>query len=293
MQCTQCGYENLEHAKSCVGCGHPFVSSEDLPPPAQPLTPEDLEELANYTPTVYSKLQWGQTVSQTISIYFRNFVPFFLITLVAYSPVIIVGLLSMFQVAQDDATSDLFIALLTFAGIIVAVLAVPFATSAMTFGVLRDLRRRSFSVSEALTVGLKVMLTVFLVALLQGLAVAAGSMLCLIPGIIVAVMLSVSVPVAVEERPGALASLNRSSELTKGQRGEIFMVLFSIGVPNFGLAFAISMLGTWSPLISWALDTIRGILYTGISATAAAYIYYQLRSIKESLDIDEMASVFD
>ena len=48
-----------------------------------------------------------------------------------------------------------------------------------------------------------------------------------------------------------------------------------------------------SPAIGTGLDTFREILNTGVTSTAAALLYYQLRSIKESLDLNELASVFD
>ena len=122
---------------------------------------------------------------------------------------------------------------------------------------------------------------------------AAGMMLCIIPGIIVAITLSVSVPVAVEEKPGVFASLRRSGELTKGYRDQIFGVFFVIGAINIALAFGFNMLAYVSPSASLVLNAIREVLNTGISATASAFIYYQLRSVKESLDLDELASVFD
>jgi hypothetical protein len=34
------------------------------------------------------------------------------------------------------------------------------------------------------------------------------------------------------------------------------------------------------------------VLSTGLSATATAVMYYRLRSIKESIDVDQIASVF-
>jgi hypothetical protein len=41
------------------------------------------------------------------------------------------------------------------------------------------------------------------------------------------------------------------------------------------------------------LSNLASILTTSLAATAAAVMYYRLRSVKESVDFDQISSVFD
>jgi hypothetical protein len=38
---------------------------------------------------------------------------------------------------------------------------------------------------------------------------------------------------------------------------------------------------------------LKDLLVVGLSATASAVLYYRLRGIKESIDVDQIASVFE
>ena len=56
----------------------------------------------------------------------------------------------------------------------------------------------------------------------------------MIPGLIIYTVLWLVVPVAVVERPGIVASLRRSSMLTKGYRWQIFGMVLILGVADGG-----------------------------------------------------------
>jgi hypothetical protein len=133
------------------------------------------------------------------------------------------------------------------------------------------------------------------VAFLAGLITGVGFMLIVVPGIIAAVMLWVAIPVAVVERPGVIASLKRSADLTKGFRWTIFGILFAIGL----VLIVITMILSFA-LLSAAGFTVYSIgvwvlqaLFGAFSATAAAVGYYFLRATKEGVDIADIAKVFD
>lgn len=291
MKCQACGFENLDYATTCMGCGQTLVEGPELPPPA-PLTAEDIEELGLYEPNSYERIEPGEVISYSFGIYFRNFFSFFAVTLIAYSPVVILTIFAAtggFETFEDTAIT--WIMLLVTIG--AALLAFPFATAALSYGVLQSLRDKKPQIGELIAVGLRMMITVILVAILQFLATMGGFILLIIPGIIIGVALTVAVPAAVEERPGAFKALSRSFELTKGYRWKIFLVFFGLGLINILASLVSGGIGMVSPIAGSVLDMLREILHTGVSATAAALMYYQLRSIKESLDLNELASVFD
>jgi hypothetical protein len=292
MRCPSCGFENLDNARRCMSCNLVFI--EETMPPPQPLQQEDLRELASYKPPFFLRLAIGEAVGQSYAIYFKHFVPFFLITAVANVPA-----LAYTQLASRVNASGLepaTMAGLTFGGVLLSHLPPQLAAAALAFGVLQHLRRRSVSTRECVTVGLSVMIPVIVVALLQFLAVMAGTMLCLIPGIVAAVVFAVAVPAAVEEKVGPIKAMQRSLVLTRDFRWGVFGILLVLFFINFVLGVLIGITIGVSPgslFVSQVLTMLYQIVASGIAATAGAFMYYRLRCIKESVDIDNLASVFD
>ena len=291
MKCAACGFDNFDHAVTCMGCGQALTEVQELPPP-EPLTEAEVQELGLYEPKYYEQIDIGSVVSESFGIYFRNFVPFFAITFLAYSPLFA---LTLWAAYGDTSGLDesVVVMVVGLGGIAALMLAFPFATAALTFGVLQSLRDRHPGIGECLAVGIRMMITVIAVAVLQWFATLGGFLLLIIPGVIISVALSVAVPAAVEERPGAFKALRRSFELTKGNRWQIFGVFFCLGLINALLQALVWGATALSPTAGWIVDMLRSILYTGVSATAAALLYYQHRSVKESLYLNELASVFD
>lgn len=102
-------------------------------------------------------------------------------------------------------------------------------------------------------------LWVFLVSLLYGAAVIAGSMACVVPGIIVAMILWPVYWLVVDDRAGVLKSFSVAHEITQGNLGTSFVV----GLVWFG----INLLGIFALCV--------GILFAAPLATmilATAYL---------------------
>ena len=251
-----------------------------------------------------SELSAGAVLKQTFSIFFSNLLPFLLISVVIVTP-LFVGLyflaargLANARMPSDPGTQQLIGSLVL---LVATVLASPFATAALTYGVFQEMRGRSGTVIDCLRVGLSSLLPVSGTAVLQGLAVGIGFLFCIFPGVILACMLAVSVPAAVEERPGILGALYRSAYLTEGFRSQVFSVLFVIGLVNYGLEVLVKVvaLGGGAPDGSAAAgnllvaESIKQIVVAALTATAAAVLYYRLRSIKESVGVEDLVSIFD
>jgi hypothetical protein len=97
----------------------------------------------------------------------------------------------------------------------------------------------------------------------------------------------------VTERTGVSESLSRSTYLTDGLRGEVFGVLFVLGLLQLGSGFAVGLLKVKNPNLGLALSGFQSLFTVGLSATGSAVLYYRLRSLRESIDVDQIASVFD
>jgi uncharacterized membrane protein len=130
------------------------------------------------------------------------------------------------------------------------------------------------------------------VAIVAAIAKALAAILLIVPGLIVATMLWVAVPVAVVERPGVMRSLTRSAALTKGSRWQVFGIALLIGIGAIVAAYFVAVVfgrGTAGSFVSWlATATI-----TAFAASVTAVGYTTLRFAKEGVGIDEIAAVFD
>jgi hypothetical protein len=235
------------------------------------------------------KLSSGQLLSQTFSVFFSNFPAFGLISGLVLSPMIA---LSAWQsrVPKDRPAEVLAVAL---GVLLLSLLLTPIVTGALTYGVFQQVRGKKASASECLRTGFKHLFPVLGVSLLMALAVGIGCMLCLVPGVILMTMFSAAVPTAVIERPGVTASLSRSRDLTQKHRWCIFGVIFVIWLIQICAGMALLVIARLSAGLQMILHLATSVISQGLQATAPALIYYHLRRIKESIDVEEIAAVFD
>jgi hypothetical protein len=187
-------------------------------------------------------------------------------------------------------------------GLLVSVVVTFILQAALTHGVVTSLRGRAVSFQECLGVGLRYFLPALLIALCVFVGVAFGLVLLIVPGLILGLGWSVAVPVAVTENRGVFGSIGRSWQLTNGYKGHIFLVfliyfgiywvvnlLFSgIGLGLYSIspqAYLITMSIVLGPVVA----TISAVFQTSITAA----LYYELRSAKEGIGADDLATIFD
>lgn len=237
------------------------------------------------------RFQVGNLLSETFSIYFSNIIPFVILTTLALSPVLVFGAWASSRGAQDPLAlaAEPLSNLLNF-------FFAPIATAGITYGVFQHMRGRNPSLGTCLSVGLSALLPILLLAIVQGVAIGCATCFFIIPGLMLTVRWIVAVPAAVEERPGLWDALNRSTYLTEGYRWEIFGVLAVLWIFYVAvIAGLTAAFGGEAAIKSGGymlITSILEILTTGIAATAYCVMYYRLRSIKESIDVDQIASVF-
>lgn len=230
----------------------------------------------------------GEVLGETFSIFFSSPVPL-LVTAVVLIPLSAISL-ALTSAMEGNPNLELMTSVLN---LVDSLVVTPIATGAVVYTVFQRMRGRNPGMGDSLRVGLSQLGAVVGVAILQGLATLLGMMLCIIPGIIFAVMYSLAVPVAVEERPGIGQSMHRSADLTDNHRWEIFWVLAAFILLVFGLGAVAGLLASLNKALEIGLTVALEVLAVGLSATAYTVMYYRLRSLKESLDVDQIASVFD
>ena len=234
----------------------------------------------------------GKILSQTFSVFFGNLPSLGLIILIVLLPVMIANAWNMSETM--DGTAEPMAAVVIGA---LSLILTPIATGALTYGVFQAMRDNKLAVGDCLSVGLKRMLPVLGISLVVGLLTALGMMACIIPGLFVMTIWSAAVPTAVIENSGVGASLTRSFELTKGYRWIVFGVIFVFWLISvflsMGVTFALFATLGDSLLIMILLQSLVTLITSGLQATYPALIYYHLRAAKETIDLDEIAAVFD
>ena len=136
---------------------------------------------------------------------------------------------------------------------------------------------------------------VFLIAVVP---LTVGFLLCGLPGIWLAVMWSMTVPVLAVEKLGPSASLRRSWQLVKSRFWPVLGVLalsFLISlviqsVFSFAITAAFLFSGTVALEIQALVNTVSRILVTPFTASVFAVLYFDLRVRQEGFDLERMAA---
>lgn len=246
----------------------------------------------------------GRVLARTFSTLFRNILPFGLLALVLTSPTFIYMILTLSGHGLEQGAQSPLEGIVLF---VVDFLLGYLVTAALVYGTIQDLRHEKVSIGECFSNGLSMMFPVVGVAIVSGLLTGLAALALIIPGIIVAIMLWVAIPVAVIERRG-LESLPRSSDLTRGYRWRIFFLLLLLLVIFFGIGLIV---GAVSAAISmtdmnsgpgFSPSAVTGLLTTqwvfsaflsALTAVLAAVSYHDLRVAKEGADTEQIAAVFD
>lgn len=168
---------------------------------------------------------------------------------------------------------------------------------------VNGLNGKAMGFGAAFEAGIKLFLPLLGLGIVVGLGTMLGFILLIVPGIIVAVMWSAATGALVVEGRGIFESLQRSRDLTRGYRWPIFglaviymVVSFVIGmlVGGIGMATGGSFLdGSTNMAVNMATNAVSNILTGVIGGAGAAALYYELRSVKEGVGPEQLASVFD
>ncbi len=142
------------------------------------------------------------------------------------------------------------------------------------------------------------------VAFLAGLACLA----LIVPGILLAIRWSLAVPVKVLENKDTGEAMSRSSELTKGNRGRIFVIWVMFIVLSIGLSLllqwpiqlgsgkgitAMRSAGSFWQIASLVAAFVSQCLVGPLVTIAFSLVYYDERVRKEAFDLQLMMTTLD
>jgi hypothetical protein len=238
-------------------------------------------------------LRLGSIISRSGAVLSRHFLTFFIVALIAYSPTLLIA--SMQTTEPTEPSEALRQALWRFFGVVLLVVLSQLGNAIILHAAFQDMRRRPVRLVESLKVGLSRFLPVIGIAFVQGFLIVLGMILLIVPGLILYTMWFVGLPACVVERLGPWTSLRRSRELTKGYRWKIFALALLLAVVNVGGRVILTVL---TAAVAGPIAALTGqMIWNGIAVAFAGVVfavtYYDLRVIKEGVDIEQITAVFD
>ncbi len=193
--------------------------------------------------------------------------------------------------------------LLVLVGVAVSIAGNVIMQAALVHGVIVDLNGGKASFGDCLKTGLRFALPILGVGFLMALGIVAGALVFFVPGVMLALAWMVAVPAEVVERTGVFGAFSRSAALTRNHRWSLlglcaiyvvvaWILSAAILAMSAGVQTAAQMIASRTPIVI-AVTAIVRVVEAVVGAAGIAAIYYELRSIKEGIGPDALASVFD
>jgi hypothetical protein len=230
--CAVCGHTNRVGAEVCEMCDARLGGAAEAGRPfEQPRSAPGEEPREGALPTDIPLPQFkgaGDVIGPTLDVYKKNFLLVGLLVLVTTLPLVLLQYASAraFVSAIPPGASMAPVLTVALLSGLLALVAKSVLEGALIRGVVELQRAGSARAGDCLRWGLKKMPKVALVNVLYGLVVGLGFLLLVVPGIIFSLMFAVVVPVVVVENRGIVEAFERSSSLTKGYKGLLFLTYF-------------------------------------------------------------------
>jgi hypothetical protein len=241
---------------------------------------------APYTYYHPTEFRVGSALSRAFEVLFGNFFAFVAISAVASAPILVYDLSKAGHVVAGAYAWTEVLLQFTLTALCEAMI---------LYATFQALRGRPVRPGESIARGLQRFGPIVLVTVLNTLIVALGSLLLVIPGIIASIILCVALPACVVERLGPIESMQRSSALTRGYRWPIFGAFLAFGIVIIIVAALIGGLTAGSSLI-WlpaVVTFVWNTLTQAYQTVLVAIIYHDLRVVKDGIDLEHIAAVFD
>lgn len=250
----------------------------------------------------------GDIIRTTLVVYFNNLPAFLPLSLIVLAPSFLVMLLpesSSFNdppilpdpdadpVASSEAMFPHYIVLIREG--LVGWLCPILLNAALAYGVVRHLRGGQAGFVESLAQFAGRVVPAMGVTVIVGVVTAIGLMLFVVPGVWLAIVLWVALPVVVIER-GGLRAITRSADLTSGFRGPIFGLALILVAAHYVVAIAADWIVSAilaDALLVYCVTQFVVVVLSGIYATAVSVTYHDLRVLKEGVDTRSVSAVFD
>lgn len=260
--------------------------------------------------TALRPLSTGELLDRTFSLYRSHFGLFMGIFAIPHLVVFAFQCLGVGLQSTGNQVANLFVNFVFTIGALILTVIVSAASQAATVVAVSDVHLdRPSSVKDSFVRIKGQILGVIGLSMLVGLGVGFGFIALIIPGVLLALMWSLAVPVKVLEDKSATDAMSRSSDLTKGDRGRIFVIWLLFIILSFGIALLIQWPitlaagassraalaragGVWQ-VASLAAGFVSQCLVGPLATIAFSLVYYDERVRKEAFDLQLMMTTID
>lgn len=200
----------------------------------------------------------------------------------------------------DDSPFSIFHSGYFWGPSLLALIVAAFLEAAVLAAALGELGGRSPTPPAALTAGLKFFLPLFAVNLIFVLCVAAGLILLVVPGVILALAWCLAGPALLVERSGITEVFGRSADLTRNNRWRLFGLALIYAVINSiidGPSHAHPFHYGWAVFpdvftpVQIGFRAVFGSALHVIGLTTLAVVYAELRAVKEGAEPADLDQV--
>jgi hypothetical protein len=250
------------------------------------------------------KLDIGRVIQTTLAIVGRNFgLLAGLSGLMIVAPYAVVLAVTIpFTVSLATAPFQAWASIFPLMGglaLVFAVVWAAFQAAAMQVAIT-DLNGGRPDFASSLSVGVRNALPVIAVVILAMLAVGAGFVFFIVPGVMIATAFILAVPARLIEKVGVFEAFSRSRALTRNNRWRIFGLMFVYTITIWVLELVIASLTGGFASTNFGLIVVRSLMNIAVSfiggivtTTGIATLYFELRRIKDGVGASELAAVFD
>lgn len=229
-----------------------------------------------------------EIVDAAFTLYRRDFQQYIMIGAIAYSPMIVITLLTQGLTGTGQTMVVVGVSLI---GLIIATIvgaAVTRMGADVYLGGRADVGRTVAAVLPRVPMLIGA-------ALLTMLMVVPGLILLVVPGLYLATRLFAAPQAVVIEQLGAVDAIRRSMALTKGRAGHVFLTLLLLYglyfALSFGVTLGVALFG--STVLQTVVSSVLSIFCFPILGLAGLVLYYDLRIRNEGFDVEHMAQSLD
>jgi len=253
-------------------------------PVAQTYAPPALEvEVGSLISRVFKV--WGENVWRFLGFTALGLLPIMVMAMIA-------GVVVAISVGRGGEPNVPALVTLGVVGVPVLVVFGLVWTGGITYGTIQSLAGKPVRFGTMFSVGFSRSLHVFGAGFLAFLAIWAGTLLLVVPGIILACGYTGVLGVAVTERVGPIEAMKRSWSLTSGYRWTMLGTGILMMMISFGFSLVASVIQL-IPIIGLLIGLFINLTVSSLGAIWPAVAYHDLRVAKEGAATDDLARVFE
>ncbi|HKG15652.1 MAG TPA: hypothetical protein VKB12_20190 [Pyrinomonadaceae bacterium] len=278
-QCAYCGHVSHPDSEACERCDFPLgVKDAGVPPYAHGAAPR---AYAGYVPSMRFEGA-GDVIGPMLEVFRKHFQLVLILVVVVTSAEVLLRYALMLSMSPSADVADAAkvmpsCAVFDFAALpggiaawLISQAATALLSGSFAYAVLDLQHAGASSAGACLRRGLKSLPKLFLIRLMYTVATFVGYLMLVVPGVVLSVKYALALPAAVAENAGPFESFGRSSELTDGYKGLVFVTYFLWGLAVMVVGFVVTYSFTYGgPHNSLASVGAQALVQGVLNATTA------------------------